>query len=107
MYMDILSSALDRWDDELNGSALIDYAVACRIEMDGQRSHRGDATSAVLVAEVSYDRALIALCTEHCIEVLHSGFVHRQEERTRLEHELARSGVDLPGLAHRRAEPQD
>jgi hypothetical protein len=99
MYMDILSSALDGWDDELNGSALIDYAVACRTEMVGQGSHRGDAASAVLAAEVSYDRALIRLCTEHGIEVVRSGFAHRLEERNRLEHELVRAGVDLAALA--------
>jgi hypothetical protein len=107
MYVDILSSALDGWDDELNGSALIGYAVACRTEIFGQRSHRGDPTSAVLAAQVAYDRALICLCTEHGIEVVRSGFAHRQEERDRLEHQLARAGVDLAGVPRRRTEPQD
>ncbi len=33
MYVDILSSALDSWVDELTGSALVDYVLECRAEM--------------------------------------------------------------------------
>jgi hypothetical protein len=107
MYVDILCSALDGWDDEPRGSALIDNAVACRAEMVTYGSHRDGSAYAVVAAEVSYDRALIRLCTGHDIEVVRSGFVHRQEERIRLERELAGAGVDLVGLANRPAEPQE
>ena len=52
------------------------------------------------------DGDVIRLCAEHGIEVVRSGFVHRQEERTRLEHQLAGAGVDLAAVARRRGEPQ-
>ncbi len=106
MYVDILSSAVDGWAYELSGSSLIDYALARRAEMIAHGPHCDDSTYAVLAAEVSYDRALISLCAEHGIDVVRSGFAHRQQERGRLEDELARSGVDLAALARRRVDPQ-
>jgi hypothetical protein len=107
MYVDILSSALDGWDSELNGSALIDYAVACRAEMVTFGFPRDGSAYAVLATEVTYDRALIRLCTDHGIEVVRSGFLHRQEERTRLEHELAGAGVDLAEPRPQASRPQE
>ena len=35
MYVDILSSALDIWVDELTEPDLIEYALSCRAEMLG------------------------------------------------------------------------
>ena len=40
MYVDILSSALDTWVDELTGTALVDYALVCRAEMLGVSPHQ-------------------------------------------------------------------
>ena len=101
MYLDILSSALDGWVDELTGSALIDESLALRVEMLGNRNHRSASANEALAAEVAYDRALISLCAEHDIEVVLSDFADPQAERARLERKLARSGVDLFALARR------
>ena len=101
MYLDILSSALDGWVDELTGSALIHEFLALRVEMLGNRDHRSASANEALAAEVAYDRALISLCAEHDIDVVLSDFAEPQAERARLEGKLARSGVDLFALARR------
>ena len=102
MYLDILSSALEGWEDELAGSALIDESLARRAEVLGNRHHRSSSTREALAAEVAYDRALISLCAEHGIEVVVSDFAYPEAERARLESKLARAGVDLFDLARRR-----
>jgi hypothetical protein len=48
-----------------------------------------------LAVEVVYDRALIRLYCAHDIEVVLTNFAQPQAERSLLEHELARVGVDL------------
>jgi hypothetical protein len=106
MYVDVLSSALDGWADEPSGSALVDYALTRRAEMAAHGRHSEHSAYAVLAAEVSYDRALVSLCTGRGIEVIRCGFAHRQEERGRLERELARAGIDLAALARQRGAPQ-
>lgn len=104
MYVDILSSALDGWVDELTGRALIDYALECRAAMLSAGPHRGATAYSSLAVEVAYDRALIKLCEMHNVPVMATRFAYPRAERARLEHELARAGVDLAALARRRRE---
>ena len=106
MYVDLLSSALEGWVNELTGSALIGDSLALRVEMLDHRDHRSAPVHEALAAEVAYDRALISLCAEHDIMVVISDFAHPQSERARLECELARSGVDLSALPRRGRDPQ-
>ena len=101
MYVDILSSALDGWVEELTGSALVDYALACRAEMLAIGPHRGDTAYSLLALEIAYDRALIKLCETLDVPVVPTSFAYPRAERFRLEHELAVAGVDLPALARR------
>ena len=102
MYVDILSSALDSWADELTGTALVDYAQCCRAEMLGVGPHHGDTAYSSLAAEVAYDRALIKLCETNYVTVTATDFAFPRQERVRLERELATCGIDLVALARRR-----
>jgi hypothetical protein len=104
MYVDILSSALDTWVDELTGSALVDYVLECRAAMLSSGPHRGDTAYSSLAVEIGYDRALIKLCETHNVPVTATRFASPRAERARLEHELAVAGVDLAALARRRRE---
>jgi hypothetical protein len=103
MYTHLLLSVFDDWVDELTGSALVEYAVICRVEMLASAPHSGSPGSLALAAEVSYDRALIKLCTDNGIEADALGFSHPGAERARLEHDLAMAGIDLTEFARRRA----
>jgi hypothetical protein len=102
MYVEILSSALDSWVEELSGTALVDYALCCRAEMLGSGPRHGDAAYSSLAVEIAYDRALIKLCETGGVVVEATSFAFPQQERARLERELAISGVDLAALARRR-----
>ena len=61
MYADILSSVLNDWVDELSGTALIDFAQVCRVQM---LESSGETAVVALAAELSYDRALIKVCED-------------------------------------------
>ena len=102
MYVDILSRALDCWVDELTGSALVDYVLACRAEMLETGPRIGDTAYSSLAADVAYDRALIKLCETNYVTVTATGFAFPRQERVRLERELATCGIDLVALARRR-----
>jgi len=102
MYVDILSSALDTWVDELAGSALVEYVLACRAEMLEIDPRYGETAYSSLAAEVAYDRALIKLCEMNYVTVTATDFAFPSQERARLERKLATVGIDLVGLARRR-----
>jgi hypothetical protein len=99
MYVEILSSSLDAWVDELAGAALVDYALICRAEMLNARPHPEGAAYASLVTEITYDRALIKLCETMDVPVVRTNFAFPMRERARLEQELAARGIDLAALA--------
>jgi hypothetical protein len=104
MYVDILSSALDTWVDELTGAALVGYALCCRAEMLDARPHLGATAYSSLAAEIAYDRALIKLCESNDVAVTATNFTFPKQERVRLERELAIAGIDLAALARPRRE---
>jgi hypothetical protein len=95
MYVDLLSGAMDRWDTELSGDALVDYVLGCRAALPAQDLGAGVWSESTLVAEVVYDRALISLATEYGIDVTPTKFVHPRTERERLELALTQRGLDL------------
>jgi hypothetical protein len=102
MYVDILSSVLDRWDTDLNGSALLDYAIECRSNL--LNSGTSEDACGLLAAEIAYDRALIRLCDEVGIEATATGFVDPYAERARVEDNLASiAGIDLLSLSKLRS----
>ncbi len=95
MYVDILSSSLDDWASALGGSDLIEYAVLCREELHVVSPSGAGSAYTALAAEIAYDRALIALCTERGIDAHATSFTYPRAERQRIETVLAHDGVDL------------
>jgi hypothetical protein len=98
MYLQLLRSVLDDWVDELDGPALVDYAVMCRAAIV-QTPRSADATHVALAAEIAYDRALIKLSSANGVGVDVMAFAHPFKARTRLECELAGLGIDLVALS--------
>jgi hypothetical protein len=98
MYVDILSSALDDWVTDLSGPDLIEYAVLCRDELRAVAPPHGGSAYTALAAEIAYDRALIALCTERGIDAHATSFSYPVAERRRIESVLRQLGVDLDSL---------
>jgi hypothetical protein len=95
MYVEVLSGAIDGWDAELSGDALVDYVLSCRAALPARDLGAGVWSEVSLVAEVAYDRALINLAAEFGIDVTPTNFVHPRIERERLELALAQKGLDL------------
>ena len=102
-YSHLVLSVFDDWVDELTGSALVDYAIVCRTVMLASGPYRVEFASLLLAAEVTYDRALVKLCTTNGIEADALAFSNPSAERARLERELATVGIDLAALTRRRA----
>ena len=95
MYVQILSSALDEWVTDLAGSDLIEYAFLCREEVRAGAPPNGGSAYTALAAEIAYDRALIAICTEQGIDAHATTFAYPLAERKRIESLLADIGIDL------------
>jgi hypothetical protein len=95
MYVEILSGAIDDWHAELTGDALVDYVLSCRAALPDQDLGAGVWSESTLVAEVTYDRALVNLAAEYGVDVTPTNFVHPRIERDRLELALAQRGLDL------------
>jgi hypothetical protein len=95
MYVTILSGALDTWDTDLDDEALLDYVRGCRAALPLHDLGAGQLSESALVAEVTYDRALVCLAAQEGIDVAPKNFVHPKIERERLEFELVRRGIDL------------
>jgi hypothetical protein len=104
MYVALLLTALDNWDEDLGDDALIEYALACRAEMLSALPRRGESTYSALASEIAYDRALIKLCEAHDLEVVVADFAHPKEERALLEYELGAAGFDLNALTRLRSD---
>jgi hypothetical protein len=95
MYVDVLSNALNGWAAELAGTELLDYARSCRDAVQDTDVCGAARSLELLAAEVAYDRALVRLCELKGIAVDVSWFVHPDEARRCLEHQLAALGLDL------------
>lgn len=95
MYVEILSSALDEWVTDLTGPELVEYAVLCRDEVRAVTPPNGSSAYTALAAEIAYDRALIAICTELGIYAHATTFAYPIEERKRIEALLAHEGIDF------------
>jgi hypothetical protein len=104
MYLHLLTSVLDDWVEELNGAALVDYAITCRAEIQARNPRRNEAADIALSAEISYDRALVKLCAEHLVDVDITEFSHPLLARSRLERALAGKGVVLAPFTQVRRE---
>jgi hypothetical protein len=104
MYVDVLSAAMDAWNGDLTGEALLNYVVSCRANLLTAGAGTGRSANDSLVTEVTYDRALIRLCDSVGIVTSVANFADPRSERNRLEDMLSgREGIDLPSLSRARA----
>jgi hypothetical protein len=95
MYVELLSTALDDWANEMSRGALISHVRSCRDVMLNPGVYDGRSSFGLLAVEIAYDRALVRLCEECGIYVESSDFMYPHEARARLESELTLAGVDL------------
>ena len=106
MYADLLSRAQGSLREDLDGEALLCYALDCRSEILASGPiTRGTAISALAV-EVAYDCALLKLCATEDIGALPRDFSYPPQGRHRFELELKSVGIDLTSLARRWKGPQ-
>jgi hypothetical protein len=106
MYTELLSSAQGWQLENLQGDALLCYALDCRSEiLASPPITRGNAMSALAV-EVAYDCALLKLCATKGINAVATDFSHPAQDRHRFEEELKKAGIDLTSLARRWRSPQ-
>lgn len=102
MYVDLLTHALAKWEDEVSDEVLIDHVLTCRLTMLSTSTTPEESAYTLLATEIAYDRALIKLCVSRSLAVDFAHFAHPQKERRRLERSLAAVGVDLTSLSRRR-----
>lgn len=107
MYVEILSGAINDWDRELSGDGLVDYVLRCRAALPARNLGAGVWSESTVVAEVLYDRALIALAVEYGVDVTPTNFAHPKIERERLELALAQRGLDLAEPVRRSIDQAD
>src|SRR5271165_4761990 len=56
MYVEVLSGAMDRWDSELSGDALVGYVRSCRAALPARDPGAGVGSESSLVAEIATER---------------------------------------------------
>jgi hypothetical protein len=95
MYVEILSGVVKRDDPGTAEEDLLARLVACRAALPWRGLGSGVWSEEALVAEVTYDRALITFAARRGIDVAPHRFAHPQIERERLEAALLEQGIDL------------
>jgi hypothetical protein len=106
MYTDLLVSAQDYLRADLDGDALVAYAIECRTDLLTVGPVTRSTAMAALAVEVAYDSALLRLCAVKDIGALPTDFSHPARGRRRFELELQRVGIDLTSAARRRRRSQ-
>jgi hypothetical protein len=101
MYAELLNSAQGGLLEDLQGHALLCYALDCRAEMLGSQPVTHATAISALAVEVAYDCALLRLCATNGIDTIGRDFSHPSQDRLRLEFELREAGIDLTSLARR------
>jgi hypothetical protein len=95
MYVEILSGAVRRDDPGADEAELLMRLLASRAALPSRGLGSGVWSEEVLVAEVTYDRALIAFAARRGVDVSPRRFSHPQIERERIEAALVEKGIDL------------
>lgn len=95
MYRDLLTQALGTSDEEQRSE---DRLLADLVETRARRCVNGGAApvAEALARELSYDGALIRLCSLLHVRARPEWYECPEHERARLEHELLRRGILLP-----------
>lgn len=95
MYVEILSGIVRRDDPGADEESLLARLLASRAKLPKRGLGSGIWSEEVLVAEVTYDRALITFAARRGIDVSPRRFSHPQIERERLEAALYEQGIHL------------
>jgi hypothetical protein len=104
MYVGFLSDTLQAWRTDLTGEALVDRAVAARVDMLSARNHFNPSAYDLLAAEIAYDMSLVLLCSDLGIPTDLADFADPLTERARIELVLIESwGLDLCALSRERS----
>lgn len=98
MYADLLTQALGGDGGETRSRDLL---LADLVDSRARLHLTGGAApvTEALARELTYDGALIRLCTSLDVRARPGWFDSPRRERARLERELARRGIRLPDLA--------
>jgi hypothetical protein len=96
MYRDLLMQALGEGEEVKRSNDLL---LADLVDGRARLHATGGAApvAEALARELSYDGALIRLCTSLDIRATPAWFDSPERERARLERELAHRGIRLPG----------
>ena len=94
MYRDLLTRALGKDEDGRRSEDLLADLVEsrARLHVTGAAAPVAEA----LARELSYDGALIRLCTAVHVRATPEWYESPEHERARLERELSRRGIRLP-----------
>jgi hypothetical protein len=95
MYRDLLTQALDKGGDESRSDVLLADLVDSRARLHATAAAAPVAEA--LARELSYDGALIRLCSSLDVRATPAWFDSPERERARLERELAQRGIRFPG----------
>jgi hypothetical protein len=95
MYVDLLTEALGTDEAPRSCDLLLAELVESRSRLRAAESHSSTPAAEALARELSYDGALIRLCTSFEVPATPTGFKNPPEERARLEQMLADRGVEL------------
>lgn len=95
MYTDLLVHTQDSLLQDLDGNALVWYAIERRSEILASGPIARATAMATLAVDVAYDCALLKLCAMEDIAALPTDFSHPAQGRRRFELELKSAGIDL------------
>ncbi len=105
MYTDLLVRAQDSLLQDLDGNALVWYAIERRSEMLASGPVARASAMATLAVDVAYDCALLKLCAMEDIAALPTDFSSPAQGRRRFELELKSAGIDLTSAGWNRCQP--
>jgi hypothetical protein len=98
MYTELVAHAQGGLHENLQGDALLCYALDCRSEMLASGPITRATAMSALAVEVAYDCALLKLCAAMGIEPVVADFSHPAQDRRRLEVALMGAGIDLASV---------
>jgi hypothetical protein len=101
MYAELLLRSQGSLRQDLDGDALVCYALDRRSEMLASGPVTRATAISALAVEVAYDCALLKLCATEDIGAFPTDFSQPAEGRRRIELELKGVGIDLTSLARR------
>ena len=99
MYSTMLLASFEEEQGEREVVDLLERLLECRRNLAGPPSGWGKSEPADdLALNIAHDHALMALCRARGVACDPRRFGRPAQERARLEHELAKTGISLPEI---------